>query len=97
MYAFFLHLLISLLVHVGVISRQWHIKLCEFHNCIKLVTSSAMDKRFLLGLLCLQVFLLITAFTSSDAAALLADGDQQQQSNLVRRSTRSFPVDERLN
>lgn len=81
------------MVHVEVISWQWDIKLCEFHNCIELFTSSAMDKHFLLGLLCLQVFLLIAAFTSTDAAALLADDNQQQESDLVRRN--SFPSDER--
>ncbi|KAK2822612.1 hypothetical protein Q5P01_022677 [Channa striata] len=37
-----------------------------------------MDKRFfVLGLLCLQVFLLVTAFT--EAAALPPDDDQQPQ------------------
>ncbi|KAM7400348.1 hypothetical protein PAMA_004845 [Pampus argenteus] len=38
-----------------------------------------MDKSVLLVLLCLQAFLLITAFTSTDAGALVTD-DQQQKS-----------------
>ncbi|KAM7379556.1 hypothetical protein PAMP_005102 [Pampus punctatissimus] len=38
-----------------------------------------MDKSVLLVLMCLQAFLLITAFTSTDAGALVTD-DQQQKS-----------------
>ncbi|XP_049454872.1 uncharacterized protein LOC125902503 isoform X18 [Epinephelus fuscoguttatus] len=44
-----------------------------------------MDKSVLLVLLCLQVFLLITAFTSTDAAAVVRDDqlppDQVERGN----------------
>ncbi|TKS79612.1 hypothetical protein D9C73_014158 [Collichthys lucidus] len=43
-------------------------------ECLKLFSSSAMDKSLLLVLFCLQAFLLITAFTYTDAAALGKDG-----------------------
>ncbi|KAF1383665.1 hypothetical protein PFLUV_G00134210 [Perca fluviatilis] len=38
-----------------------------------------MYKSVLLVLLCVQVFLLITSFTSTDAAALVTEDQQQQQ------------------
>lgn len=44
-----------------------------------------MDKGVLLVVLCLQAFLLITAFTFTDAAALVTDDQQQQSPELVRR------------
>ncbi|XP_054452643.1 uncharacterized protein LOC129089269 isoform X1 [Anoplopoma fimbria] len=40
-----------------------------------------MDKSVLLVLFCLQVFLLITAFTSADAATLGVDDRRQQSPN----------------
>ncbi|XP_076601248.1 uncharacterized protein LOC143329298 [Chaetodon auriga] len=46
-------------------------------SCFRLFSSSAMDKSVLLVLLCLQAFLLITAFTSTDAAAQGRYGNQQ--------------------
>ncbi len=55
--------------------------------CFTLLNSSAMDKSVLLALLCLQAFLLITAFTSSDAAALVKNDHGQLPSNQVRRFT----------
>ena len=42
---------------------------------------SKPESQYYLVLLCLQVFLLITAFTSTDAAALVTD-DQQQSPDL---------------
>ncbi|KAM6919677.1 uncharacterized protein PEZ65_011757 [Lycodopsis pacificus] len=44
-----------------------------------------MDKRVLLVLFSLQVFLLITAFTSTDAAALVSD-DQRTQAPILEVS-----------
>lgn len=43
-----------------------------------------MDRSVLLVLWCLQAFLLITSFTSTDAAALVTDDHQQQSIDLVR-------------
>ncbi|CAK6957681.1 uncharacterized protein LOC122993417 isoform X2 [Scomber scombrus] len=48
---------------------------------------SAMDKSVLLVLFCLQAFLLITAFTSTDAANLVTDDQQLTFPGQVRRST----------
>ncbi|GLD54634.1 uncharacterized protein AKAME5_002845000 [Lates japonicus] len=45
-----------------------------------------MDRTVLVVLLCLQAFLLITAFTSTDAAALVTHEDQQLSSD-VKRTT----------
>ncbi|MED6245949.1 hypothetical protein ATANTOWER_010695 [Ataeniobius toweri] len=42
-----------------------------------------MDKVLLLGLLCLQVFLLTTAFTSTEKAVLRTDDLHQQLADLV--------------
>ncbi|KAM9349759.1 uncharacterized protein ABDE67_009464 [Symphorus nematophorus] len=42
-----------------------------------------MDRTVLLVLLCLQVFLLITAFTSTDATTVWRDDQQQQSPYLV--------------
>ncbi|MEQ2231304.1 hypothetical protein ILYODFUR_038160 [Ilyodon furcidens] len=44
-----------------------------------------MDKVLLLGLLCLQVFLLTTAFTSSEKAALRPDDLHRQLTDLVAK------------
>ncbi len=69
-----------------------YINICVFHSCIRLFSSSVMNRSVLLVLLCLQVFLLISTFTSSDAAALVADDQQQQPLDLVRRSMLSGAV-----
>ncbi|KAF1383666.1 hypothetical protein PFLUV_G00134220 [Perca fluviatilis] len=44
-----------------------------------------MDRSVLLVLWCLQAFLLIASFTSTDAAALVRDDHQQQSIDLVAR------------
>ncbi|XP_078028948.1 uncharacterized protein LOC144464994 [Epinephelus lanceolatus] len=52
-----------------------------------------MDKSVLLVLLCLQVFLLITAFTSTDAAAVVRDDQlppDQVERRIVNRRKRYF-------
>ena len=76
---------ILLLLHLCLISSS------ERYKCgLPLALSpSAMDRCVLLVLLCLQAFLLITAFTSTDAAALVKDDQQQQQQSIdqVRRTT----------
>ncbi|GAA6235987.1 uncharacterized protein LOC122993417 isoform X1 [Lates japonicus] len=51
-----------------------------------------MEKSLLLVVLCLQAFLLITAFTSTDAAALVKDDNQQQSPVLVEGTNKPEPV-----
>ncbi|KAI3374271.1 hypothetical protein L3Q82_006118 [Scortum barcoo] len=51
-------------------------------------TSSVMNRSLLLVLVCLQVFLLISTFTSTDAAPLAAN-DQQQFLDLVKKLNNS--------
>ena len=74
---------ILLLLHLCLISSSERYK-----RGLRLALSpSAMDRGVLLVLLCLQAFLLITAFTSTDAAALVKDDQQQQSTDQVRRTT----------
>ena len=52
-----------------------YIKTCV---CVRHSSSSAMEKGVLLVLLCLS-FLLITAFTATDAVALVEESENQRQ------------------
>ncbi|PWA30082.1 hypothetical protein CCH79_00009586, partial [Gambusia affinis] len=70
MHAIHIHIHNFLFVHMRVFGCQ-----CVYKH-FTVFSLSAMEKFLLFGLLCLQVFLLATAFTSSEKAALLTD-DQQ--------------------
>ena len=58
-----------------------YIKTCL---CVRLCISSAMEKGVLLVLLCVS-FLLITAFTATDAVALMGDNQRQRIRERLRR------------
>ncbi|XP_044223500.1 uncharacterized protein LOC122993417 isoform X3 [Thunnus albacares] len=72
---------ILLLLHLCLISSSERYK----RGLPLAFSPSAMDRGVLLVLLCLQAFLLITAFTSTDAATLVKDDQQQQSTELVKR------------